>query len=343
MNQIESILEFAPNCDLRLWTDGTDEIDTGDIKRLIKAVVEQLDLQFRVNAYHDQECQNWTINFDFGRHAPSRQHRVRHFISIEDLERFRENRLFNCVVSEICEYIRRSIPNDANDDGQNWVIVMWRDEHFAKIHQRGKRSVNLILHEVMQDGDLISNHATVTIRARIPSDAVRRGDSVEIGGMLLQGKLLGWVEDGQQGWFLFSPNTQQVNTSRSWADEPRITFTTRPRINRLASFERISQMIEQGQIELPGGGFFDRWLEPLPYLERSIELPGLRRREGAIVSEENRSSFGRLLDRYDDIHAGSEYEGLGLRTCKYNAGSRMLRCAVNPCGPCEGCTHYEKL
>ncbi|WP_414690155.1 DUF6464 family protein [Nostoc sp.] len=21
----------------------------------------------------------------------------------------------------------------------------------------------------------------------------------------------------------------------------------------------------------------------------------------------------------------------------------MLRCAVNPCGPCEGCTHYEKL
>lgn len=28
-------------------------------------------------------------------------------------------------------------------------------------------------------------------------------------------------------------------------------------------------------------------------------------------------------------------------TCKFNAQSRYLRCAVNPCGPCENCGLYE--
>ncbi|MEN9220863.1 MAG: DUF6464 family protein [Thermostichus sp. BF3_bins_97] len=33
---------------------------------------------------------------------------------------------------------------------------------------------------------------------------------------------------------------------------------------------------------------------------------------------------------------------IGDPTCRYNAHSLELRCAVNPCGPCEGCPHYEK-
>ena len=28
-------------------------------------------------------------------------------------------------------------------------------------------------------------------------------------------------------------------------------------------------------------------------------------------------------------------------TCKYNAGSAFLLCAVNPKGPCQDCRHYE--
>lgn len=28
-------------------------------------------------------------------------------------------------------------------------------------------------------------------------------------------------------------------------------------------------------------------------------------------------------------------------TCRYNAHSAFLRCAVNPTGPCELCQHYE--
>jgi hypothetical protein len=33
---------------------------------------------------------------------------------------------------------------------------------------------------------------------------------------------------------------------------------------------------------------------------------------------------------------------IGDRTCANNTQSKFLRCAVNPCGPCEGCQHYEQ-
>ncbi|MGK7930303.1 MAG: DUF6464 family protein [Microcystaceae cyanobacterium] len=33
---------------------------------------------------------------------------------------------------------------------------------------------------------------------------------------------------------------------------------------------------------------------------------------------------------------------IGDITCRYNARSPYLRCAINPCGPCEGCSSYEK-
>ncbi|MBD2042286.1 DUF6464 family protein [Microcoleus sp. FACHB-672] len=33
---------------------------------------------------------------------------------------------------------------------------------------------------------------------------------------------------------------------------------------------------------------------------------------------------------------------LGDATCQFNAHSEIIRCAVNPSGPCEGCRFYEK-
>jgi hypothetical protein len=33
---------------------------------------------------------------------------------------------------------------------------------------------------------------------------------------------------------------------------------------------------------------------------------------------------------------------LGDATCTYNARSEIVRCAVNPTGPCEGCRYYEE-
>lgn len=32
---------------------------------------------------------------------------------------------------------------------------------------------------------------------------------------------------------------------------------------------------------------------------------------------------------------------IGDQTCANNAKSAYLRCAVNPCGPCEGCKDYQ--
>ena len=32
---------------------------------------------------------------------------------------------------------------------------------------------------------------------------------------------------------------------------------------------------------------------------------------------------------------------VGELSCRYNARSPYVRCAVNPCGPCENCTDYE--
>lgn len=34
---------------------------------------------------------------------------------------------------------------------------------------------------------------------------------------------------------------------------------------------------------------------------------------------------------------------IGDSSCKYNALSTKLRCAINPCGPCEGCQHFESV
>ncbi|BAZ51257.1 hypothetical protein NIES4103_39060 [Nostoc sp. NIES-4103] len=32
---------------------------------------------------------------------------------------------------------------------------------------------------------------------------------------------------------------------------------------------------------------------------------------------------------------------IGDVSCKFNAKSGYIRCAVNPSGPCQGCRHYE--
>jgi Family of unknown function (DUF6464) len=33
---------------------------------------------------------------------------------------------------------------------------------------------------------------------------------------------------------------------------------------------------------------------------------------------------------------------IGDATCGYNARSTLLRCAIHPIGPCDGCRYYEK-
>ncbi len=34
---------------------------------------------------------------------------------------------------------------------------------------------------------------------------------------------------------------------------------------------------------------------------------------------------------------------IGNISCRFNARSGYIRCAVNPQGPCQGCRHYEEV
>ncbi|MGB3637087.1 MAG: DUF6464 family protein [Rivularia sp. (in: cyanobacteria)] len=34
---------------------------------------------------------------------------------------------------------------------------------------------------------------------------------------------------------------------------------------------------------------------------------------------------------------------IGNANCTYNAVSEIIRCAINPVGPCEGCKYFEKV
>lgn len=330
MNQIERVEEG--NYTLRLWSDATYEVKVNPIKSLLNLVTQQLDFYSQIDARYHHIERNWRVRFCWHSEPSGRQ-------SFEQILDASELVCANAVFLErlafdLGDRIKRSF---APDDGQNWVIVRWRDGFLAGIHQAGRTSVTLILREFNVHRGFAHDRPRITIEAWIPGNAIVRGDSVEIDGMLLQGECTEWRKIGEEGRFFFSPNTRQVKSCNS-AEETRITFTTRP---RLAAFEQMRQMLDQGQIEIPGSGYLDRWLESPPDLDRPIELP--RPRRGAdIVTPSTEGIFGHW-QRYDIVGADSEYEGLGLRTCKFNAGSRMLRCAVNPCGPCEECTHYEKL
>lgn len=50
------------------------------------------------------------------------------------------------------------------------------------------------------------------------------------------------------------------------------------------------------------------------------------------------------VQKCDALVEGSFLDGqwvIGDLTCLYNARSELLRCAVNPHGPCDRCTHYQ--
>lgn len=79
----------------------------------------------------------------------------------------------------------------------------------------------------------------------------------------------------------------------------------------------------------------------------SINVSGTRLRQNirsvdgdreALLRSPLASPLGRSADRY-------YLEGVGYLvgdiSCKFNARSGYVRCAVNPSGPCHDCRHYE--
>jgi hypothetical protein len=63
----------------------------------------------------------------------------------------------------------------------------------------------------------------------------------------------------------------------------------------------------------------------------------------------NRYHLHKIALYVQKVHLSEEHswvnEGwvIGEATCRYNARSPLLRCAINPAGPCRDCTHYAPL
>ncbi|WP_442949309.1 DUF6464 family protein [Nostoc sp.] len=334
MNLIEGFSQ--DNWELSLWSDAMHRVDTSTIKNLIGLVAGHLDLQLSVKAKYFNKRRYWVISFFWigGGERIICDHTIDQIVLSRNY--------IDGIASEISDRINSIIRSEEN---QSWVIVRYREGFLAGIHQAGRTSVSLILREVTQDRNFATNHIKVTIDAWIPGNAIPRSDGVEVDGMLLQGELLEWLEIGEERRFRFSPNTHQVNVSGT-PDEIRITFSTRPRTGRLASFERISRLIEQGQIEIPRSGYFDQYLMGYPDRPERVRLEIPRECE---FTEPSGESFQVLEGRFEVAREAvllpriNAINAIGDTTCQYNARSRMIRCAVNPCGPCEGCQHYEKI
>ena len=64
------------------------------------------------------------------------------------------------------------------------------------------------------------------------------------------------------------------------------------------------------------------------------------RLQRALNSLTNRGNFS-AFRAAPDLHY---IQGIGLMigdlTCQFNARSSHIRCAINPSGPCAGCSHY---
>lgn len=51
--------------------------------------------------------------------------------------------------------------------------------------------------------------------------------------------------------------------------------------------------------------------------------------------------YVQLLPGNTDKHCINGQWVIGDITCRYNARSPLIRCAVHPSGPCSACTHYQ--
>ena len=77
------------------------------------------------------------------------------------------------------------------------------------------------------------------------------------------------------------------------------------------------------------------------FLRQRMEQRAQHRLRAAIAATEQRH-----LQRLLTLPRDYQYvEGVGALigdfSCRYNARSPHIRCAINPMGPCDSCRHYE--
>ncbi|MGK7916686.1 MAG: DUF6464 family protein [Prochloraceae cyanobacterium] len=84
----------------------------------------------------------------------------------------------------------------------------------------------------------------------------------------------------------------------------------------------------------------------IPSLLSLLLLRKFKRRWQGRLRRIRSMTFEQQMGRVVRLHDESELEEvhsyfIGDLSCRYNARSPYIRCAVNPCGPCEGCSDYQ--
>ena len=75
---------------------------------------------------------------------------------------------------------------------------------------------------------------------------------------------------------------------------------------------------------------------------RQAEKRAQLRLRSAMTAAEQRQ-FQRLLSPAEQQYAEGIGYYIGDFTCRFNARSPQIRCAVNPTGPCHDCPFYESI
>lgn len=81
-------------------------------------------------------------------------------------------------------------------------------------------------------------------------------------------------------------------------------------------------------------------LENAMLVRFDVSPEGVRAEQECRESTQRRTRFLIPPNLFSDHYRGRK--ALGDPTCNNSANSPHLRCAVNPCGPCEGCADYTQ-
>ncbi|KYC35150.1 hypothetical protein WA1_08270 [Scytonema hofmannii PCC 7110] len=81
---------------------------------------------------------------------------------------------------------------------------------------------------------------------------------------------------------------------------------------------------------------FSLWL-----MRKSQARTRLQFRQVAITTTRRRIQQNNISDLSDRYYLEGVGYLIGDISCRYNARSGYIRCAVNPEGPCEGCRYYQ--
>ncbi|MFN3926570.1 MAG: DUF6464 family protein [Pseudanabaenaceae cyanobacterium] len=92
------------------------------------------------------------------------------------------------------------------------------------------------------------------------------------------------------------------------------------------------------------GSFYLDWT-PMPGNILHVEGNFYRvlERKHRYLLRKGRYQLAKMLLVVEKIETSDSHGIIGDPTCRFNARSEFLRCAINPSGPCTGCPHYQSI